>query len=873
MGEPACFRLLGTVQAWRDGHELELGGPLQRALLACLLLNVGRVVSREQLIDELWGQDPPPRAARSLETKVSRLRKALGDGPALVARAGGYLLEAPADEVDVHTFDQALARGRSLLAKDPEAAGSQLRAALAVWRGPALGGIPTGVLDIERAQLEDARLEALEARIDADLALGKASSLVGELHALRLEHPSRERFTEQLMLALYRSGRQTDALEAYRAAYWGMRDELGLEPGPKLRELERAILRQDDSLGPLPIRARLAGPPRRLRMWAAAVLAGILLLAGGAIAIGGGGYRRPPRLAPGLILVDAHSGAVQADVPVGGSQGVTRSYQGHLWTLGDDGVMAEVDPASGALVRSVPVGVQWGGVAVGAGGIWVTDRNGPTLLRIDALTGEINLRARLSSRGLRREEPNMGIAVDAGSLWVARGPEAVDRLNPSSLKLERRIQLRRRGCGWGLGGAQCSVVAGGGHVWVAGGLGGWLARIDEATNRLKIIKGLHPYLWCLAVGGGSVWVGEAHDIARLAPDGRVLHRYPFSSDGIGDMSFDDGALWASADSTGELLRIDASTGQVHRTKLGNLLISASASRGLVAVSAVALPTTSTRGLGPRVLRVALREDWLNIADPAVTRPPAGTGRWQWQLDHAICAELYMHPDGPDSTTLVPELAKEAAHASPNGRTWTIPIRSGFRFSPPLNRAVTPEDVRATLLRALSPQLGPAAPAAQILRDVVGLRAYRDGASNTVSGIRLHGGMLQITTRRPVRDLPALLALPYFCVLPAGTPTPPGGFQDPLPTAGPYYLAEHQGGDSAVVRPNPNYVGPRPRALSGITFQLNAAPDRAAARLRRGQLDYLEGARPPVSPRVGCRASLPGVPGLDLAAVCLRSAGG
>jgi ABC-type transport system substrate-binding protein len=132
----------------------------------------------------------------------------------------------------------------------------------------------------------------------------------------------------------------------------------------------------------------------------------------------------------------------------------------------------------------------------------------------------------------------------------------------------------------------------------------------------------------------------------------------------------------------------------------------------------------------------------------------------------------------------------------------------------LNRAVTPEDVRATLLRALSPELGTAAPAAEALRDVVGLTAYRQGITNGVSGIALRHGTLRITTRRPERDLPARLALPYFCVLPAGTPATPGGYQDPLPTAGPYYLASHEGGDLAVLRPNPGYRGRRPAASTG-----------------------------------------------------------
>jgi DNA-binding SARP family transcriptional activator/streptogramin lyase len=875
MADSPRFRLLGPVQAaGRDGEELELGGPLQRALLACLLLNVGRVVSREQLIDALWDVDPPPRAARSVETKVSRLRATLGTSATVVARGGGYVLDAPVGEIDAHRFEQALEDARAALGQDPRAAAARLRTALSLWRGEALGGLPDGALSLERARLENERLDALEARIDADLALGESASLVGELQALRSAHLARERFTEQLMVALYRCGRQADALATYRATYRELRDELGVAPGPRLRELEQAILRHDASLGPLPARVRLVGLSGRRGVLALAGLAASMLVAVVLLASSRGTHERPVAPRPGLILVDAASGRVRANVAVGESQGVTRFGFGHLWTLGQNGVMSEIDPRDGTLVRSIAVGVQFGGLAVGAGGIWVTDRNGPTLLRIDPVTGRINLRARLSSLGLRRPQPNMGIAIDAGSLWVARGPEAVDRLDPASLKLQRRIVLGQTGCDAGSGGAQCVVAAGAGHVWVAGGLSGWLARIDEATDRVTIIRGLRPYLCCVAVGGGSAWVAEGHDIARIAPDGRVLRRYPFGSDGIGDIAYDGHTLWATADSTGQLLRIDARTGQLRAMRLGNLLIATAASHGTVAVSAIPLPSAPTRGLGRHVLRIGLENDWLNTTDPAVTRAASGTGRWQWQLHHAICAELYTYTEASGGRSPVPELASARARTSSDGRTWTIPIRTDLRFSPPLNRTVTAQDLEATLLRALSPQLGPGAPAAHVLRDVVGLTAYRRGRTVDVAGIRVNDGTVRITTRRPVPDLPARLALPYFCVLPAGTPTPPGGYPDPLPTAGPYYLAEHEGGILAVLRPNPGYSGRRVRHLDGIVFHMNLSDRAGVTRVHRRRLDYHDGGSvTAVSPRVACRARQPGIPGLDLAALCLRSASG
>jgi DNA-binding SARP family transcriptional activator len=417
----------------RDGVELELGGPLQRALLACLLLNVGQVVSREALIEALWDVDPPPRAARSLETKVSRLRSTLAGCATIVARSGGYALDAPIDEIDVWKFRREFAQARSLADK-PQVAQAHLEVALSFWTGEPLAGLPGELLYVEREHLKDEQLSALEARIDAALTLGEGALLIDELQRLRTAHPTRERFTEQLMMALYRGGRQAEALEAYRFTFGVLRNELGLEPGPRLRQLEGAILRHDESLGPLPTRAPVAGRSPRLRALGATLL-GCITVFGAVVAMSSDGTRQrrlPTR--PGVILVDSASHAIRADVPVGYSQGESRFGYGHLWTIGDDGVMSEIDPDNGVLVRSIPIGVQPGGIAVGAGGIWVTDQNAPTLLRIDPVTGQIDRRAQLSTRGLRRPEPGSSIAIDAGSLWIARGPEAVDRLNSSSLK-------------------------------------------------------------------------------------------------------------------------------------------------------------------------------------------------------------------------------------------------------------------------------------------------------------------------------------------------------------------------------------------------------------------------------------------------------
>jgi DNA-binding SARP family transcriptional activator len=250
------FRLLGPLEVRAGDGPVPLGAPKQRALLAFLLLHANRVVAQERLIDEVWGESPPVTAAKSVQHYVSRLRKVLPAGT-LVTQRPGYLLEVEPDTLDVARFERLVDESQSA---EPARAATLLREALGLWRGPPLAELrdePFARLEAER--LENVRLAALEQRIEADLALGRHGQLVGELETLVREHPHRERLRGQLMLALYRAGRQADALEAYRDARDAL-DELGLEPGAALRRLERQVLTQDAVLDPGSFPAALPGP-------------------------------------------------------------------------------------------------------------------------------------------------------------------------------------------------------------------------------------------------------------------------------------------------------------------------------------------------------------------------------------------------------------------------------------------------------------------------------------------------------------------------------------------------------------------------------------------------------------------------------------
>jgi DNA-binding SARP family transcriptional activator len=252
------FRILGPLEARDGGREVPLGGPKQRALLAALLLRANEVVPSDRLIDDVWGEDSPEDAAAALRVNVSRLRKALPHD-VLTTRSPGYVLRVEPDALDLQRFERLVDEGRTLLARGLAADSSErLRDALSLWRGPALADFAyESFAQAAIARLEEIKLSANELRIEADLALARHDELVGELEALVAEHPLRERLRTQLMTALYRSGRQAEALGAYQDARRALVDGLGIEPSTALQELERAILRQDPELeAPTPRPAR-----------------------------------------------------------------------------------------------------------------------------------------------------------------------------------------------------------------------------------------------------------------------------------------------------------------------------------------------------------------------------------------------------------------------------------------------------------------------------------------------------------------------------------------------------------------------------------------------------------------------------------------
>jgi len=363
------FRILGPLEVLDEGRRIALGGPRQRAVLAILLLHRGDIVSVDRLIDLMWGEAAPATAIKTLQVYVSHLRRALGAGVVVTAN-GGYSLAVDADRVDALRFERLVREGRGALsAGEPERAAELLRSALGLWRGPVLGDLTYESFAQDGvARLDEARVAALEERIEADLRLGRHGELVGELEELVREHPLRERLRRQQMLVLYRSGRQADALESYRRARRTLVDELGIEPGRELRRLEQAILTQDPALDPPLVRVgrRSAGRRRAALAFAAAIALAVatVVAAVSMNASGGSVAVRPDSVA----VIDAESGRVVADVPVGARPEALAVDERSIWVANDaDSTVSRIDLGKRRVVATIAPDTTVEGLVSGGG--------------------------------------------------------------------------------------------------------------------------------------------------------------------------------------------------------------------------------------------------------------------------------------------------------------------------------------------------------------------------------------------------------------------------------------------------------------------------------------------------------------------------
>ena len=573
------FRILGPLQVLDGRREVALGSPKERALLAVLLLHAGAVVSRERLIEELWGEAPPPTAAKALNVHVSKLRKALAcNGHDVIAtRPPGYALEVEPAQLDAARFERMLAAARAHVESgDAESAARLLRDALALWRGPALDGVEVeSAARNEARRLEELRIAAQMDRIDCDLALGLHEQLIGELEALASEHPLRERVYGQLILALYRSERQADALRTYREARKALVGELGIEPSLPLQRLEKAILNQDPSLeapagvarAERPPAARAAGRRASLRarlpsrvgaslsrrriavlvaiaLGTAATLSTFVLTSHRASAPEAG--LLPPH---SLGLIDPATNRILGVARLGPSPRHVAVGTDAVWVLkSEEHIVLKVSPKTEAVVDSLGIDDPPTAAAPLGSDLWVLT-NRATLRRVDAGTGTvlqtISLEGNRAPTGAVSRRPPQ-LAVGAGSLWVS-SQRTVWRINPTTGRVVARILLDEEvnaiafgeGAVWivgvnpetadyvlseisprtdslvqtnnGLHSEPLGVAAGEGGVWVSEHWDDRLWRFDPTTGRVEAIIETGDGPWSVAVGNGDIWVANRHD--------------------------------------------------------------------------------------------------------------------------------------------------------------------------------------------------------------------------------------------------------------------------------------------------------------------------------------------------------------------------
>ncbi len=588
---PLEFLVLGSLEVREGGRTVPLGRGNERALLALLLLNANEPVSTERLVDELWGERPPPTAAKIVQNYVSRLRRALTSAAPeeegrLLTREAGYELRVARDELDETRFEDLVTAGRAALgAGDVERAAADLSRALALWRGRPLAEFSNHEFaQAAISRLQERRLVALEERIEADLLRGRHADVVAEVEALVAEHPFRERFQAQLMLALYRSGRQSDALAAYSSARRTLAEELGLEPGPELRRLEQAILVQDEGLL-LPARERAAPPPEppahrvadrtprasRLRL---AGLAAVLAVAITAGSVGLALARRdasPSKEASvsanSVAVIDAETGEVEAEIAVGQTPTSVAFGGGAVWALNaDDQTISQIDVGT-RRVRQFGVGETPTDLAFGAGELWVARGERPgtlvghpvatSLARVDPALGDVRASVELPvGAGSVSNAVDNHVAVAGGTVWA---------LNPdSSLS---RIEARS-GRATHIGGVRAVAVAADRRAaWVLT-TDGSLVRVDARTLKVgRPIRVAATTLGDIELGAGSVWVSAPYDgvVWRIDPGPPLVMKTISVGPGVDKLAFGEGALWAASGLVGRISRIDPGSDSISAT--------------------------------------------------------------------------------------------------------------------------------------------------------------------------------------------------------------------------------------------------------------------------------------------------------------------
>jgi YVTN family beta-propeller protein len=762
---------------------------------------------------------------------------------------------ADPDTVDLLRFRRLAEEGsRALADGDPAAASAKLVDALSVWRGPALADFLYEPFAQPAARwLEELRLTALEKRIEADLALGRHADVAGELETLVAENPLRESLTRHLMLALYRAGRQAEALRGFQQTRRRLVEDLGIEPGESLQSLQRAILRHDPALD-LPEALHASdGHPGHPDARSPGSLVGVAAFLAGApdVVSGARRRRRKPVVIAGVLGVAASALLVLL--------GTHRQDQG-LAGVGANSVDV-IDPGSNQLVASVQVGASPLSVASGAGSVWVTDFEAHAVSRIDPQTRTVIEKIPLAGA------PD-GIVFGNRAVWVAGVNDTVWRIDPQTDSVVQTIPV---------GTGPTGLAYGDGSVWVANTFDGTVSRIDSRTGTLVRTIQVGAQASQLTWGAGAVWVTNAADgtISRIEPGTGTVTQTIHLGNGPTAVAFGKGSVWAVNSLDGTISRIDPATAAVTATiRVGNDATGVAVTPGAVWVTSEFAgtvsridPTTNdvvaTIPVGNRPAGIAAAGGllWFSVRPPG---HPGGTlvllTQHAGSIDPAAALEpaslltLFMTNDGLTAfqrlggllpgTGLVPDLAVSLPEPAQGGTTYTFLLRRGIRYS--TGQLVRPEDFRYAIERGFrlgSPGMG--------FYEIVGAAACAsDPAKCDLSrGIVTDDRAGTVTFHLVAPDPQFLdeLALSWADAVPVGTPG--GGTSTAVPATGPYMIRSYTPGRELRLVRNPHFrVWSQAAQPNGypdqIVWKIGGGAAAAVTAIERGNADWSIDVPPP-----------------------------
>ena len=825
--------ILGQLVVRRDGHEVAISAPKQRLLLVLLVLRRGELVPTETLIDKLWAREPPATAVKVVQVYVSQLRKALGED-AVETCPGGYRLRVETTVVDAERFEQLLGNGLDLLASgDASGAEAVLRAALALWRGAPLAEFRFEEFAAQEiGRLEELRLLGLAQHLEAELALGRAAESVAELQALVREHPLQENLRRLLMLALYRAGRQGDALAAYQAARTTLVADLGIDPGESLQRLEAAILAHDPSLDleaappvapktafrlPSPAEPTARPRPRRIvraRRWLAGASA-VALVAVSVVAVlsRGGRNSHATMLSAGSVgFIDAHGTRAHSQVVVNGQPtSVTVGAQA-VWVVdATAGTVARIDPASHAVVQTIRVGSNPSGVAADDSGVWVANHDDATVSWISPQTNAV-------VRTIPVGAGPVAVAVGFRSVWVTNSEDrTLTRIDADTGDVSATIRTNAVGRG---------VAVGAGSVWVTDEATSGVVQVNPRTDAVTATATVGTAPTGIAVGAGSVWVVNALDgtVSSLDPTTRAVRATIPVPGGPSAVSVAGNLVWVGAEFGSRVVRIDPQRDVVvGSAAIGNRPVQLAASGTGIWVAVQA------SGAGHRGGRLIVLGGGIDSIDPAAADPTLGP------LAYDALTSL-RHAGGSAGTQIVPDLAAAVPQPTANGRSYTFHLRSGIRYSDgsPLRAA----DFRLGLARVL--EFG--APLASSFTNILGApECLAHRRCDLTAGVTSEDDST-VTFRLSTPDPRLLQELTLLTPVPAGTPMRDIGTK-PVPGTGPYQIQTYVPGKLLTFERNRYFhvwsAAARPDGYPDeVAYRVVTDQDTATRRLLGGQADLV-----------------------------------